>query len=257
MYLEPRLIPYVALPDRLPAECPDEVLQTTTSGRLKGCLATSCPDTKAKDWKRVKKVNTDDGGVLRVFDHVETNQRALIETTERGSTIEFYEIPNELETKIIEAANQITHCGDYGVLLWNPVTQSVIMVLGDADPLEPHFETCLKFFTDIPGVKTAELYDEHFPYDEDDEDPGDWKNLGIRGKAGEFELEAIKALPENLRKFGVNTLKELNEQILGPDGRRHSRWALGFLGDGPDPDEDDGKDEGPPPPRGRSLEGDY
>jgi hypothetical protein len=226
-----------------------------SSPAIKKALAQMAPGTKAKDWRRVKKLKTDTGSV-RVFDHAESGARAIIGFDRGDARLLMAQIPSKFEEDLIAAANQITHNGDYGELFWNPKTKAVCLVLGDWGPEDPEFEECLALLQNVPGVGQAELSAETLPFD-DEEAPEvhGWISLGVRGKPSERELAALKFLADQGMPWrgSDNAWAELRRR-----GAVKVDTNINFPGKGPTDGDGGGDDDGrgEPPPRGRSL-GDY
>lgn len=73
---------------------------------------------------------------------------------------------NEVEQKLVDFAQTIKHCGDYGLLWWNSGRGSVVLTLGDGDGDPSHgtsFQDIKKGFKLIPEVKDVDIADEWYP----------------------------------------------------------------------------------------------
>lgn len=89
-----------------------------------------------------------------------------------------------LEKQLIDAAKPIKHCGDYGILWFNPKTNAVILTLGDSDGGTDNGGTSfndIESMLKLSGISSVEIADEWSP----DEKEG-WKNLGHVGTVIKF-----------------------------------------------------------------------
>lgn len=73
-----------------------------------------------------------------------------------------------IEQQLKAKAKTIRHCGDYGMLFYNPKTHEVHWTAGDADG-EPDFTGTdeIKKMLHLPGIKHVEIGDEWSPSEEE------------------------------------------------------------------------------------------
>lgn len=84
-----------------------------------------------------------------------------------------------IEDQLKAEAEKIKHCGDYGMLFYNPKTKEVHWTAGDADGDEEDGHTSFKEIEKmlkLPGITHVEIGDEWSPNDEEAEAEG-WKRL--------------------------------------------------------------------------------
>ena len=81
------------------------------------------------------------------------------------------------EDELIAFAETIKHCGDYGILFWNTITNTVHWVAGDGDGDVDEGHTDLddveRGFSAIEDVENVIIADEYFP----DEEESGWRKL--------------------------------------------------------------------------------
>lgn len=143
-----------------------------TSGECKTALVQAYPGTKEREWKRTRKYTDQYGRTCRVFDNVATKQ--LVRVTELlGGGYELLigdpdgAISMALTRLFIAIGRNITHCGDYGQLFWNPLTQTIWLEMGDADCDEPFttMEDMKKMYMAVDCVRNVIVEAEAGPED--------------------------------------------------------------------------------------------
>lgn len=173
--------------------------QAVTSVFCKGILAALHANdeglNKPSNWKRVKKYRTPNyrNSVIRVFQA--DNGTCYMVTTENDNQTTFVKVGDETDghivVNLIEAAKDIDHCGDYGLLFWNKVEKKVWWTAGDGDGDEENGHTSIdsiitKFET-IHGVADVCVEAECDP-DSVDPENSDWVYLGRHGTAVGFSF---------------------------------------------------------------------
>ena len=133
---------------------PNASLQFTMSTAAESVAAILMvhPETLAKDWKRRIKYDQD-SGEARVFENAATGTFCTVYSLGQDIVVkEGNLLPKtdpDLMKRLIKAGSAIRHCGDYGLMYWNEIDQTVWMSMGDGDcPSEKHPE-------DNPGKLTT------------------------------------------------------------------------------------------------------
>lgn len=84
-----------------------------------------------------------------------------------------------LKDELIKKAKTIKHCGDYGMLFYNPKTKEVHWTAGDGDGDTENGQTDLKEIEKmlkLTGITHVEIGDEWSPNNDEDEEAG-WERL--------------------------------------------------------------------------------
>lgn len=83
-------------------------------------------------------------------------------------------LSESIENKLKSAAKKIKHCGDYGMLFYNPITKKVHWTSADSDGSDKEHTSGedIRKMLMLKGIKHVEIGDEWSP----DENEG-WKRL--------------------------------------------------------------------------------
>lgn len=117
---------------------PNASLQFTMSTAAESVAAILMvhPETLAKDWKRRIKYDQD-SGEARVFENTKTGAFCTVyfmwgtAFVKEGNLLP--KTDPDLMKRLIKAGNAIRHCGDYGLMYWNALDETVWMSMGDGD----------------------------------------------------------------------------------------------------------------------------